>query len=146
MRPATPRRAHRDERGQSLVEIALAVPLLLLILVGIADVGRLYFYANAVTNAAREAAFYAARDPEATGPRIEQRACREMGFAECPSELRVTSTRVCLACPGGTAAGSDVRVRATYEVSLMVGYLVGRGFDIRVVPVSAEATAPGLAE
>jgi Flp pilus assembly protein TadG len=46
----------RHERGQSLVETALVLPILLLILMGIFDFGRAVFAFNAVSNSAREAA------------------------------------------------------------------------------------------
>jgi len=41
-------------RGQALVEFALILPVLLLILIGTVDAGRLIFAYNAVSNAARE--------------------------------------------------------------------------------------------
>src|SRR5262249_25451853 len=50
------RRARRSERGQSLVETALALPLLLLVSVGIFEFGRAYQTWQVVTNAAREGA------------------------------------------------------------------------------------------
>ena len=43
-------------RGQALVEFALAIPLFLLLLVGIFDLGRAVFAYNTLTNAAREGA------------------------------------------------------------------------------------------
>ena len=46
----------RDQRGQSLVETALVLPILLVILMGIFDFGRAIFAFNAVSNSAREAA------------------------------------------------------------------------------------------
>src|SRR3954454_6262908 len=42
-------------RGQAMVEFALILPILLLILVGIVDGGRMVYAYNAVANAAREA-------------------------------------------------------------------------------------------
>ncbi len=45
----------RDRRGQTLVEFALILPVLIVILVGIFDGGRLVFASNTVNNAAREA-------------------------------------------------------------------------------------------
>lgn len=48
-------RLHRRERGQALVEFALALPILILVLVGIFDGGRLVFAYHTVNNAAREA-------------------------------------------------------------------------------------------
>jgi Flp pilus assembly protein TadG len=46
----------RHQSGQSLVETALVLPILLVILMGIFDFGRAIFAYNAVSNAAREAA------------------------------------------------------------------------------------------
>jgi len=71
-------RAVRQERGQSLVEVALLLPLLLVIVLGVVDIGRTYAAKSAATNAAREAALYAARDPQATADAICQRAVTEL--------------------------------------------------------------------
>src|SRR5262245_19420318 len=70
------------DRGQSLVEIALTVPLLLITLLGLVDVGRAYVYTTAVTYAAREAALYAAKTKDATFTQVQQRACNETGFSD----------------------------------------------------------------
>lgn len=57
----TTRRRHlRDATGQTMVELALVLPLLVLVLVGIISLGMGLFYQQQVTNAAREAARYAA--------------------------------------------------------------------------------------
>lgn len=66
-----------DERGQSVIELALTVPILLLIVVGLVDVGRTYAARAATTAAAREAAIFAARDPQATADAICDRALTE---------------------------------------------------------------------
>lgn len=50
-------RRQRDRRkGQALVEFALVIPLFLLLLVGLFDLGRAVFAYNTLTNAAREGA------------------------------------------------------------------------------------------
>ena len=80
------RRSH--ERAQSVVEFAIVVPVLLLLLVGIADLGRLYTSVVAIESAAREAADFGAfdatnwdtsTDPDKittyTLPEMEMRAC-----------------------------------------------------------------------
>jgi Flp pilus assembly protein TadG len=46
----------RSERGNSLVEAAMTIPILLLISVGIFEFGRAYQYWQVLTNAAREGA------------------------------------------------------------------------------------------
>jgi hypothetical protein len=52
-----------DHRGQSLVEFALTLPLLLLIVIGTIDLGRAYFRTENLTNAVKEGAFFGARAP-----------------------------------------------------------------------------------
>src|SRR5437667_12790202 len=56
-------------RGQAIVETALLLPILMLLVMGTADLGRVFYYSIAVTNAAREAArqgtYY---DPTANPP------------------------------------------------------------------------------
>lgn len=59
-----PRRV-RSRHGQALVETALLLPLLLILLLGAVDFGRIFFGWVAVTNASRVAANYAATHPDA---------------------------------------------------------------------------------
>jgi Flp pilus assembly protein TadG len=151
----------RDEGGQSLVEVALTLPLLLLIVIGIVDVGRVYAFEASVTNAAREAAAYAARDPQATADAICQRARDELrvGGSGCATaDLTITCTRVAPIdnCGNETMrpvlyqtpgqAGSDITVTVTYSVPLLTGYLVGRVFTVNPVNISATAWFPGLSQ
>ncbi len=49
-------RRARDRRGQTLVEFALILPIFLLVLMGILDLGRAVYYSSTLSNAAREAA------------------------------------------------------------------------------------------
>lgn len=55
-------------RGQSVVEFALILPVLLLILAGAIDLGRAFYAYVAVENAAKEGALYGARHPLCDGP------------------------------------------------------------------------------
>ena len=48
--------------GQSLAELAISLPLLLLVVMGIFDLGRGIFYYSTIHNAAREGARYGAVD------------------------------------------------------------------------------------
>lgn len=52
-------RIFRGQRGQALVETAIAVPLLLIIVLGMIDLGRAYNYKNDLTHLANEAVRYA---------------------------------------------------------------------------------------
>lgn len=51
------------ERGQALLEVAIVLPLLLLLILGAMDFGRLFSTKIVLTNVAREAAYYITLDP-----------------------------------------------------------------------------------
>ena len=149
-----------EDRGQSLVEVALCLPLLLLIVIGIVDIGRIYAYKAAATNAAREAAIHAARDPQAARDDICQRARDELGagYAVSPcgtAPITVSCTRGGVDCGNDTslplyqangAATATVSVTVRYDLQLLTGYLVGRVFTANPVNVSGTAAFDGLAE
>jgi Flp pilus assembly protein TadG len=54
-RPASAASASRRQRGQSLVEVAITFPLVLLLALGVIDIGRAFYYREAVTNGVRQA-------------------------------------------------------------------------------------------
>ena len=58
------RRRRTRTRGQSLVEFALILPLLLVFLATILDLGRIYYANISLLNAAREGAFQASKTPD----------------------------------------------------------------------------------
>lgn len=60
-----------DELGQSLVEFALVAPVLLILMIGILDVGRAVNAYVTISNAAREGSHYAALHPTASPGAIE---------------------------------------------------------------------------
>jgi Flp pilus assembly protein TadG len=66
-----PRR--RDHRGQALVEFALVLPILLLLIFGLVDLGRAIYAQNALSEAAREGARYGSVQARSAGdlPGIE---------------------------------------------------------------------------
>jgi Flp pilus assembly protein TadG len=57
---------NRDERGQTLVEFALVIPIALLLMVGLFDLGRIVFINNSLSDGARHGARHATIDPRAT--------------------------------------------------------------------------------
>jgi Flp pilus assembly protein TadG len=57
-----PRVGIGPQGGQSLVELALVLPVLLLLLVGIIEIGRFSYYSILVANAARAGAQYGAQN------------------------------------------------------------------------------------
>ncbi len=65
MKPITssPRRGRQS--AQALTEFALILPVLVLILLGVVDFGRVFYYWTSMANAAREGARYATTHPTA---------------------------------------------------------------------------------
>ena len=57
------RRRRDPERGQSLVEFALIIPIVLLIMIGLFDLGRIVFINNSLSDGARDGARHAATRP-----------------------------------------------------------------------------------
>ena len=135
------RRRWTDDAGQSLVELALALPVLLLILLGLADFGRAFYYTTVITNAAREGAAYLSLNPTSDQTTIKTKVCNETGLfpyntpASCP--LVVTM-------PTPYGAGQDADVTVTYQFRLISSYLVGRVFSTDPVQLTANARYPGL--
>ena len=107
-----------EDGGQSLVEFALVVPLLLVLMVGLVDLGRgLQTYvglANALREVAREASVHGSGATEPWGPTdndatVEARV-RARAAGLVAGDIGVTSS-----WPGGNnARGSEVVVAGTY--------------------------------
>jgi hypothetical protein len=53
--PKMPRSRDSKSRGQSLVEAAITLPIVLLLSMGVTDIGRSFYYREAVTNSVRQA-------------------------------------------------------------------------------------------
>lgn len=68
----TTHRYHQKERGQSLVEFALVLPILLLLMMGILDLGRFLFLYSQTMNGAREGARYGSVSGLNTSPTVPQ--------------------------------------------------------------------------
>jgi len=92
------------ERGQSLVELAFVVPLLLLLLIGIIEIGRFAFYSIVVSNAARAGAQYGAQSL-ATAADTAGIATAAKNDGQGGTGLTVTSSQLC-GCSGATLSGS----------------------------------------
>jgi Flp pilus assembly protein TadG len=148
-RASTPRRSRRRDSGQSIVEFALVVPLMVILLFAIIDFARIYTTMVSVESAAREAADFgttlgASRwqdgvPKDDTVAEMEARACVAAsdltGYADPDDDpsnggctnptfdycLTTTTGGSCL--PFDPAAGCDDPLRATpCRVTVTLGY------------------------
>lgn len=140
-------------KGQSLVEFALIVPLMLLLLAATVDLGRLFYSRITVSDAARAGAMEAARSPGSFQPgtactsankdtnavmcRVLQEAAG--GFVTvAPADVEVT-------CTGGTCVsnatlGATVSVKVTGHFTLVTP-IIGFFFGGQTIDFSSTASA-----
>ena len=114
----------RNERGAAAVEFALVVPLLLLLLWGIVDIGRAFYTLNNLASAVREGARSAAvmaTDPTVAANKTLIKATVTTAFTPIGPALKPESVFV-------TLANRQVTVQASYPFSPLV--LVGWTFPV----------------
>ncbi len=97
-------RRERGDGGQASVELALVLPLVMILLLAVVQLGLLVRDQILVVHAAREAAREAAVEPAADAPRRAALASSSL----VGSRLTVTSS-------GRAAPGSRVRVEVSYR-------------------------------
>ena len=125
------RRAHR---GQALVEFALILPIFILLLVGIFDMGRAVYDYNVISNAARQAMRVAIVDQNTTA--ITNEAVQHSIGIATASNVTVqfvdtataTTYSQCPPAPNGCKLGWQAVVTVTYDYTAatpVIGNLVG---------------------
>lgn len=102
----------RSERGQSLVELALTLTILLVLVAGTIDFGRAFFTWVALRDAAQEGALYGSTNPTDSAG-IEQRV-RDTSYE--PVDMTNPSTvAVNITIFGPSCLGSPIQVEVTYN-------------------------------
>ncbi len=130
---AVPRSLHRPRgrirnRGQELVEFAIVLPLLLIIVFGVLDLGRLFHALITITNAAREGARYGMIFPDdITGITfVTRREAQSSGIILGPAVSTVSVSR-----PAGYGEMLPVRVTVTYHFQLLItGFLPNQSITL----------------
>ena len=110
----------RDTRGQALVEFALVLPVLVLLLTGFFDLGRVVMAHDSLSYSAREAARYAIvhggsiRNTCPVGPLSEDWDAAPAPSASCPHPSPSKESIHREAREMASAAGFDVTVEVCY--------------------------------
>jgi Flp pilus assembly protein TadG len=94
------RRLVQHESGQSLVEFAIMVPVLIILLMGVVDLGRAYFTFLALRDAASEGAYFGSVYPRCVSP------------ADCANPNNMTYRIKQSAPSGGLVNWSDAAISA----------------------------------
>jgi Flp pilus assembly protein TadG len=127
-------RRMKREKGQSLVEFALLLPILLIILIGVVDLGRMYYAYTVITDAAAEGATYAAMNPNDVAE-IENRARAACGDIDAGIQLVEVT---CPTCPS-PASGDVVTVSISYDYVVLTPFMDVL-FKEGTVPIQSQAT------
>ncbi len=148
--PYTKPNGHNHERGQSLVEIAITLPIIILLLLGTFDFGMAIFSYAIIRDAAQEGALYGSFNPD-NKAEIENRARNispqgEDEIFSSPVDLLDKDTvqvevkaigNSCQGTTGGEANSLRVRVRFYYPILMpFIGSIIGSD----TIPLTGSAT------
>src|SRR5690348_13666939 len=115
----------KTERGQALVEFALALPLLAVLLLGVMQLGNVFNNYETITDAARAGSRQAILLRLSGGsPSSAEAAVRAAASGLDPDKLGVSVQ----ATPDWATSGNDVHVTVTYPYSIdLLGWVVQSG-------------------
>ncbi len=136
------RRLHRSvgrcgptEKGQSLVELALMLPFLILLLAVVIDAGRLFDAAIVLVQAAREGARFATIEPSPSVTQIQDLVVQDVvGSGTNITHMADFSRSDVHVILGSTA----VTVTVSYDFDLWFGGIVG----LRTLNVAKQSVMP----
>jgi hypothetical protein len=152
MTPSTPHdgilndpRSSKSQRGQSLVELAISLIILLFLLAGVIDLGRAFFTFMSMRDAAQEGAAYGALFPTISEESstvntaaIEQRV---RSASNSPVDMSSGNIGVTISVTGGPpCAGSGMRVEVVYENYPMIMPLFPVFMGRSTIPIRASVT------
>jgi Flp pilus assembly pilin Flp len=140
MAAMTKARHWRDERGAELIEMAIALPLLLLVIMGVVDFGLLLQRYLVLTNAAMEGA----RVATMPGYSLADAQNRAVTYALASGIPGVDTTATTVLFPlanGGQWPGVEIVLRHTYQYEF-IGPIAGLfgGSNFTSVTLTARST------
>jgi Flp pilus assembly protein TadG len=139
-------RRWRDERGTSVTEMALVLPLLLLLILGMIDFGKAINYWLDETHLANEGARLAVVDswPGKGGTSLQQYILNQVDSGELKGTTATEGTphsaQVCISFPSGTHnVGDPVKVTVKYDYNWL-RYLFNEAGIGPVTTIQGEST------
>ena len=118
---------HKNQKGQSLVEFALLLPVFILILFGVMEFGRLWEMTNMLTSAAREGARVAA----VTTPDITKTTNAAQNILSAGNIQNATIT------VSGPNLDNEITVTVSIAYTPMTGFIIP---NLGPYPVSRSTT------
>ena len=130
-------KSSKQERGQSMVELAISFIILMLLLAGVVDLGRAFFTYMTMRDAAQEGAAYGSLYPlDSTGIITRVRQASNLPINMTSADIRVIPQVV----EGAPCSGSGMRVDVYYDDFPMIMPLFGVFMGRSTIPLHAWVT------
>jgi Flp pilus assembly protein TadG len=129
--------AWKGEKGQSLVEFALVVPLLLLLVIGIAEFGRAWMAKNILTGAAREAVRMAAVPPPTGMDNNDWLLAINARAENILNSAGIVADNIAIVV--NVVANDPVSVTVSYNFPVVIAGFIP-GLDNATIPLSSTTT------
>ncbi|MCJ7658717.1 MAG: pilus assembly protein [Anaerolineales bacterium] len=126
---------HHSERGQSLVEMAMSLVILLLLVGGIVDLGRAFFTFMALRDSVQEGALYGSINPTLT----QEIKNHVLDSSDMVPDL-IDSDDITVAVVGTACTGNGIRVTATYPDFPITMPFMGAALGRQTISISATVT------
>lgn len=131
-----PTSLRKSERGQSLVELAVSITVILLLLAGAVDFSIAYFSFAAMQDAAQEGALYGSVNPTDTAGIIT----RVRRASSNPVDLEDTGlVDVNVTLIGDACEGNEVRVNVVYDYPISMPF-IGAIIRSQTITLNASVT------
>jgi Flp pilus assembly protein TadG len=125
----------RTERGQSLVEMAMSLVILLLLVGGVVDLGRAFFTFMALRDSVQEGALYGSINPTLT----QEIKNHVLNSSNMVPDM-IASDDITVTIVGAACTGNGIRVTATYPDFPITMPFMGAALGSQTIPISATVT------
>jgi Flp pilus assembly protein TadG len=125
----------RKERGQSLVEMAMSLVILLLLVGGVVDLGRAFFSFMALRDSVQEGALYGSINPTLT----QEIKNHVLNSSNMVPDM-IDSDDITVTIVGTACTGNGIRVTATYPDFPITMPFMGAALGRQTIPISATVT------
>ncbi len=129
----------RSEKGQSLVEFAFSIVVLLLLVAGAVDLGRALYTYMGLRDAAQEGALYGSTNPTQQNE-IVSRVRNSSNLLQGISADAAANTDVQVTVYGAACTNNAIKVRVSYDNFPITMPFLGTLIGSQSIPISAEVT------
>jgi Flp pilus assembly protein TadG len=128
-------REKKNEKGQSLTELAISMTVILLLLGGLVDLGRAFFTYMAMRDSVQEGALYGSINPTLT-----QEIKNHVRNSSDMMQDMLSDDDISVQIIGTACTGNSIRVQATYPDFPLTMPFLGAVLGRQTIAIRAEVT------